>query len=147
MHFIGAVADPQQAAPGKSLMARRIIGAAHRAEHLHGAVGDPLQHRRHRHLDQRYVAPGAMVAGLIEPPRAAICEQPRLFEFDARFRNPALHGVILHHGPSEGGALGRPHHHQFDQEFAQPDRAHAMMNTGRTEPDLRDPEAFAFRAE
>ena len=111
------------------------------------AVGDPLQHRRHRHLDQRYVQPRTMVAGLIEPPRAAIRQQPRLFEFDARFRNPALHGVILHHGPSEGGALRRPHHHQFDQEFAQPDRAHAMENAGRPQPDLRDPEALAFGTE
>jgi hypothetical protein len=79
-------------------MDRRIVGAAHRAEHLHGAIGDPLQHRGHRHLDQRDVAPGVLVAGLIQPPRAAIGEQPRLFEFDAGFGDPALHGVVLDHG-------------------------------------------------
>ena len=102
----GAVADPQQAPPGQRLMDRRIVGAAHRAEHLHGAVGDPLQHRGHRDLDQRYIAPGVLVAGLIEPPRAAIGEQARLFEFDAGFGDPALHGVVLDYSAPEGRTLG-----------------------------------------
>lgn len=83
MHFVRPVADPQQAPPGQRLMDRRIVGAAHRAEHLHGAVGDPLKHRRHRDFDQRHVAPGAGMAALVEPPRAAIREQPRLLELDA----------------------------------------------------------------
>ena len=64
MHFIRTVANAQQAAPGKGLMDRRIVRTTHGTEHLHGAIGDPLQHRRYRHLDQRHVTPGAMVAGL-----------------------------------------------------------------------------------
>ena len=43
MHFVRTVADPEQTPPGQRLMDRRIVGAAHRAEYLHGAVSDPLQ--------------------------------------------------------------------------------------------------------
>ena len=101
MHLVRPVADPQQPSPGQRLMDRRIVRAAHRAEHLHGAVGDPLQHRGHRDLDQRHIAPGAVMAGLVEPPGAAIAEQPRLLELDAGFRDPALHGVVLNDGAAE----------------------------------------------
>src|SRR3981081_3896403 len=78
MHFVRAVADAQQPPPGQCLMDRRIIGAAHRAEYLHRAVGDPLQHRGNGDLDQRDVAPilhcrtCAVMAGLVEQPRAAV---------------------------------------------------------------------------
>src|SRR5258705_4163773 len=70
-----------------------------------------------------------------------------MFEFDAGFRDPALHRVILDHGAAKGGAFGRPYHHQLDQKFAQPDRTHAMMNARGTEADLRDLEALSFFTE
>src|SRR3954453_3785582 len=95
MHLIGTVADSQQASPRQRLMNRGVIGSTHRAVHLHRAIRDPLQHRGDRDLDQRYVAPGPMMAGLVKPPCATICQQSSLLEFDAGFRDPALHGVVL----------------------------------------------------
>src|SRR5260370_17732722 len=87
-----------------------------------------------------------MVAGVIEPPRAAIGEQARLLKLDAGFRDPALHGVVLDNLTSERGAFRRPHHHQFDQQFTKPDRTHAMMNPRGPEADLGDLKAFALLA-
>ena len=45
------------------------------------------------------------------------------------------------------GALGCAHHHQLNEQFAQADRAHAVMDACRAKPDLRHLEAVAFRTE
>src|ERR1700733_14002692 len=88
-----------------------------------------------------------MVAGLVEPPGAAIGQQARLLEFDPGFGDPALHSIVLNNGPPECGAFRRPRHHQFDQKLAQPDRAHAMMNARRAETDLGDLETLPLLAD
>src|SRR4051794_37522026 len=146
MHLIGTVADSQQASPRQRLMDRAVIGSTHRAVHLHGAIRDPLQHRGDRDLDQRYVAPGPMMAGLVEPPCATIRQQASLLEFDAGFRDPALHGVVLIDGATECGPFGRSHHHQLDQQFTKSDRAHAMMDACRAQANLGHFEALALLA-
>src|SRR6185503_19870025 len=83
----------------------------------------------------------------IKQPSAAVAQQPRLLELHAGFRDPALHRVILDDRAAEGAALRRAHHHQFEQQFAEPDRAYAVMDACRPEPDLRDLEPLAFGAE
>src|SRR2546421_11631130 len=88
-----------------------------------------------------------MMAGLIEPPCAAIGQQARLLELDSGFGDPALQGVVLIDGAAECGALRRSHHHELDQEFTQPDRAHAVMNACWPKPDLSNLEALAFLAQ
>ena len=90
----------------------------HRAEHLDGQIGDPLQHSGHRDLEEGHVAPGTVVAGPVKEPRTTVSEQPRLFEFNAGFGDPALHGIVLDHGAPERRAFGSAHHHQLDQQFA-----------------------------
>src|ERR1700743_275410 len=83
----------------------------------------------------------------IEQPGATIAKQPRLLEFDAGFGDPALYGVVLDHGAAERAALGSTDHHQLNEQLAEADRAHAMMDACWPKPDLRDLEAVAFRAE
>src|ERR1700738_1704514 len=61
------------------------------------SVAGALHRGRHR------CTPGAVMAGLIEPPRAAIGQQARLLELDAGFGDPALYGVILNNRPPESG--------------------------------------------
>src|SRR5260370_22897329 len=87
-----------------------------------------------------------MRGGLVEPRGRAVGGEASLVEFDPGFGDPALRGVVFDNLASERGAFRRPHHHQLDQEFAEPDRPHAMMNSRRPEADLRDFKAFAFFA-
>ena len=57
VHLVRSIADAQQTPPRQRLMDRGVVRAAHGAEYLHGAIGDPLQHRGHRDFYQRDVAP------------------------------------------------------------------------------------------
>ena len=87
------------------------------------------------------------MTGLVQPPGAAIGKQPCLFEFDAEFRDPALHGVILNDWAPECASFRGARHHQFDQKLAQSDRAHAMVDAREAKTDLRHPKTVAFGAE
>ncbi len=50
-------------------------------------------------------------------------EQARLFNFDATACDGMLRRIEIQHRATEGSALGRASHHQFDQHFTSAYRA------------------------
>src|SRR6185437_9550176 len=89
----------------------------------------------------------AMMACLVKQPGAAVAEQPRLLELHARLCDPALHGIKLNDGSAERVAFRGAHHHQLDQELAEADRTHAVVDARRPQSDLRDLKTLTFGAE
>jgi hypothetical protein len=72
--LVGPVTDPEEPSPGQCLVNRRVIRAAHGAEDLDRPVGDALEQIGNGNLDERYVAPCAVVAFAVEQPGAAVRE-------------------------------------------------------------------------
>jgi len=109
--------------------------------HLQRPVDDLARHVRREHLDHRDLLLRRLVARAIHLPGSIEHHEARRVDHDARLRDALASDALVRDGSPKGNPFSGTAAHFLKRHLCLPDETHAMMDTARPEPSLRDLEA------
>src|SRR5690606_2088077 len=147
VHLVRTVGEPQRALLHVHLGERGPLADPGRAVHLDRLVDDLAALLRHQGLGHGDPDPRLLVAEDVHRLGGLQDDHPHRLDVDAGARHD-LHVLAEVDDPAAEGLAGRrPLDHQVERLLGGADRAHAVVDAARTEPDLRDLEALALAPE
>ena len=124
---------------------QEVLADAGAAVHLNGPIEHTAGHLGRRDFDHRNFLLCGAVADRVHHVGRIEHEPAGLIDLDARFGDPFERDALLREAPAECDALDRTPAQHLERALGETDETHAVMNTPRSEPTLRDFEATSFR--
>jgi hypothetical protein len=128
MYFVGTISNAQQTCGSIGRRQSIVVGNPRATKRLDGIVDHPTCHIRYSDFDHSDLCSRGLVANSIHHMCGLQCQQSRLLDKDARFRNPHKSHTALCDGFAERDPVLGAETHSFQCALGQADQAHAMMD-------------------